>query len=591
MRVEITGATQELSRLGCSPWESCRLKALRLAVISAGILTAGWAQPAAPDRPPSESETLLRHLADSGVLSDLRWPKFSGLRADVAKFYGSTGYKLAWVRDGATTAQAQAIVKVLQDAAVKGLEPEDYDGSRWGARLAGMRAEDDLVRFDLALTVSVMRYASDLHAGKVDPKLFCFGFDVDRKRSELADLLSRRLINAADVPAAIGQLEPPFDGYRRAEKALLTYLVLAREDDGELLPATSKKAVEPGDSYPGVARLERLLRRLGDLPRDAKVPPNSQIYEGVLVEALKRFQERHGIDPDGRIGKATLKQLNVPLSRRVRQLQLALERWRWIPESFAQPPIVVNIPEFRLRAYNQRYQTELEMKVVVGGAWRHQTPVFLNNMQYVIFRPYWNVPVSIQKDELLPKLTKDPAYLAKNDYEVVDSHNKVVPGEAVTPEVLAQLRSRKLSIRQVPGAKNALGFVKFIFPNEYDVYLHGTPARGLFSRARRDFSHGCIRVEKPEQLALWVLKDKPQWNLARIRKAETGAAPLQVDLTQPIPVLIVYSTAVVRENGEVCFFDDIYGHDTSLDALLAKGYPYSDWKPANLLRAGCPRDR
>jgi murein L,D-transpeptidase YcbB/YkuD len=392
-------------------------------------------------------------------------------------------------------------------------------------------------------------------------------------------------MNAVDAPAALSQLEPPFDGYRRAEKALLAYRVLAKEDDGELLP-DSKKPVEPGDSYPGVARLERLLRRLGDLPADATVPPNSQIYSGVLVDALKHFQERHGIDPDGRIGKTTLKQLNVPLSRRVRQLQIALERWRWVPDFFEQPPIVVNIPEFRLRAYNQSYQIELDMKVVVGGAFRHQTPVFLDNMQYVIFRPYWNVPVSIQKDELLPKLTKDPAYLAKNEYEVVDSHNKVVPGDAVTPEVLAQLRSRKLSIRQVPGQKNALGFIKFIFPNEYDVYLHGTPARGLFSRARRDFSHGCIRVEKPEQLALWVLRDQPRWTLARVRKAENGAAPLQVDLNQPIPVLIVYSTAVVKENGEVCFFEDIYGHDTSLHEALAKGYPYSDWKPAS----GCPRE-
>ena len=550
---------------------------LRLALISLAILIAVWAQPAAPET--------LRRLVDSGVLSDLRWPKFSGYKADVAKFYASTGYKLAWVRDRAATPQAQAIVKVLQDAGTKGLDPEDYDGSRWGARLAGLRAEDDLVRFDLALTASVMRYASDVHTGKVNPKVFCFGFDVDGKRSDLADLLSQRLINAGDAPAALSQLEPPFDGYRRAGKALLAYQVLAKEDDGELLP-DSKKPVEPGDSYPGVARLERLLRRLGDLPPDAKVPPDSHIYEGVLVDAVKHFQERHGIDPDGRIGKSTLKQLNVPLSRRVRQLQIALERWRWIPDSFVGPAIVVNIPEFRLRAYNHGYQTELEMKVVVGGAFRHQTPVFLNNMQYVIFRPYWNVPVSIQKDELLPKLTKDPAYLAKNEYEVVDSHNKVVPGEAVTPEVLAQLRSRKLSIRQVPGQKNALGFVKFIFPNEYDVYLHGTPMRALFSRARRDFSHGCIRVEKPEQLALWVLRDQPRWTLDRIRKAEKGAAPLQVDLNAPIPVLIVYSTAVVKENGEVCFFEDIYGHDTSLDEVLAKGYPYSDWNPPS----GCPRE-
>ena len=233
-------------------------------------------------------------------------------------------------------------------------------------------------------------------------------------------------------------------------------------------------------------------------------------------------------------------------------------------------------------------QPELEMKVVVGGAYRRQTPVFTNQMTHVIFRPYWNVPLSIQRNELVPKIKKDPAYLAKNDYEIVDSRSGRIVSQSVTPELVARLRSGQLAIRQIPGPKNALGHIKFMFPNEYNVYLHGTPAKSLFAKSRRDFSHGCIRVEKPEELALWVLRDKPEWDLEHIREAENGARPLQVNLSQPIPVLIVYGTAVVRENGDVYFFDDIYGHDAALDQLLAKGYPYSDWKPTN---AVCDRHR
>jgi L,D-transpeptidase YcbB len=543
-------------------------------------------------QPSDDTQTTLRRLVDSGTLTDLRWQNFSGCQPSVKKFYESTGYAMAWVRDGAPTPQARAAIGVLQNAAAKGLDPEDYDGSRWVARLAHVtpadRSDEDLARFDLALTVSLMRYASDLHTGKVNPNVFCFGLDVSQKQCDLAELLRDHLIDARDVTAELDHLEPPFEEYQGLKRALQTYLALAREDDGELLPVT-KKPVEPGDPYPGVGRLARLLRRVGDLPPDAAIPSDSQVYQGALVDALKRFQIRHGIDPDGRIGKATLKQLNTPLSRRVRQLQLALERWRWVPDTFARPSIVVNIPEFRLRAYNDHYQPELEMKVIVGGAYRRQTPVFAKDMTHLIFRPYWNVPLSIQRNELLPHLRKDPGYLAKNDYEVLDSGDHVV-ASAVTPELLAKLRSGKLSIRQVPGKKNALGFVKFLFPNQYNVYLHGTPAQKLFAKSRRDFSHGCIRAEKPEELALWVLRGKPGWNLDRIRESENGAKPLQVNLDQPIPVLVFYGTAVVLENGEAHFFDDIYGHDASLEELLDRGYPYSDWKPTSAGPCRRPRE-
>jgi murein L,D-transpeptidase YcbB/YkuD len=248
----------------------------------------------------------------------------------------------------------------------------------------------------------------------------------------------------------------------------------------------------------------------------------------------------------------------------------------------------VNIPEFRLRAYDDQYRPELEMKVVVGKAYGHQTPVFSGSMTHLIFRPYWDVPLGIQRAELAPKIAKDPAYLVKNDYEIVNSRREVVSTGTVSADMLRQLRSGKLFIRQIPGDKNALGPVKFLFPNEHNVYLHGTPAKALFSKSRRDFSHGCIRVEKPEELALWVLRGVPGWDtdhvMDQIKDAENGAGSRQVNLDQPIPVLIVYGTAVVREDGEVFFFDDIYGHDATLEQLLDHGYPYSGWQPTSAAR-------
>ncbi len=533
----------------------------------------------------------LQSMAASGALAELRWPDFSPLKVQVTNFYGSSNYALAWTRNSAPTSQAEALILTLQHAETKGLDPEDYDGSRWAARLARLRpavakpSERDLAAFDLALTVSGMRFISDLRIGRVNPKVFCFGLNTDQKQCDLVNNL-RRLTASSDVRSLVAGIGPPYPGYRRLEQALENYLKLARADDGEALPLV-KKPVDPGSGYAGVPRLERLLRLLGDLPANAQVPPGAGTYQGPLVDAVKHFQARHGLEPDGRIGNATLQQLNTPLSHRVRQIALTLERWRWAPSGFNRPPIVVNIPEFRLRALNDRYESELEMKVVVGGAYRHQTPVFTNEMTHVIFRPYWNVPLSIQRAELVPKIAQDSSYLAENDYEIVDARSNVVAGQ-VSAETLNQLRSGKLAVRQRPGAKNALGFVKFMFPNEYNVYLHGTPAQALFSRSRRDFSHGCIRVEKPEELAAWVLRGLPEWNPERIREAESATRTLQVNLKQSIPVLIVYGTAVANEAGEVSFFDDIYGHDASLDAVLSHGYPYSGWQPPT---KACPRPR
>lgn len=354
--------------------------------------------------------------------------------------------------------------------------------------------------------------------------------------------------------------------YRRTLSALARYRDLASEDDGEILPA-AKKPVEPGGHYAGVARLTRLLSRLGDLPA-GDVSRDSDVYDAKLVAAVKGFQARHGLEPDGRLGKGTLTQLNTPLSFRVRQLEWALERWRRLPYDPSRPSIVLNLPEFRLRAFDPGHQPALEMKIVIGRSRKLKTPLLSSRVDTIIFRPYWNVPLSIQRGELIGAIKRDPSYISKNDFELVTPQDAVVAQDAVADTLLAQLRSGKLRLRQRPGPKDALGLVKFVFPNEYNVYMHDTPAKSLFARARRDFSHGCIRLEKPTDLAEWLLSRESGWPRDRIEAAMHGTETFSVKLTHAIPVATVYVTAVVLESGEVRFFEDIYGEDAALEKEL-----------------------
>jgi len=527
----------------------------------------------------SDGQAWLRTAISAGTLPDLRWPDFSDYSQHVQKFYGFNGYSLWWVNGMEPTSQARQAIAVMLQADQKGLFADDYDGPRWSNRLAKLKpvaqqpTEADALKFDLELTVCLMRYVSDLHIGKVNPKHFAFALDEESRKYDLPEFLKEHLVNGSDAAAVLAQLEPPYPGYRRTIQALQAYTALAGKDDGEQLPAT-KKPVVPGDAYPGVPRLTRLLRLVGDLPANADVPADPPIYQGALVDAVKNFQRRHGRDPNGRIDAQTLADLNVPLSRRVQQMRWTLERWRWLPDSYSKAPIVANIPEFRLRAYDKDFNIAVTMNVVVGKSYGHNTPVFTETMKYVVFRPYWEVPYSITRSEMVPHILRDPDYLARNELEVVDARQNVVAAGAVSSDVLSQLRAGKLFVRQKPGPKNALGLVKFLFPNSYNVYMHDTPAPELFARSRRDFSHGCIRLERPADLAAWVLRDNPGWNPERIRAAMNGSASQQVNLVHPIPVLILYATVIVLEDAQVHFYDDIYGHDASLEKVLAKGYPF-----------------
>jgi len=287
------------------------------------------------------------------------------------------------------------------------------------------------------------------------------------------------------------------------------------------------------------------------------------------VQAVESFQGRHGLLVDGLIGPQTLDALNVTPSQRVAQIALSMERLRWTPLQQGDRLIVVNIPGFTLYAYELDAQGKLniqvEMRVVIGRSLNHRTPIFDEDMQFIEFSPYWNIPISIARSETIPAIERNAEYLANQGMEFVDRQGNV--SLAVSAEKLRAVRDGQLRIRQRPGPNNALGEIKFIFPNNQNIFLHHTPATQLFSRSRRDFSHGCIRVEDPIALAQFVLQDEPQWTIDRIREAMTAGTSRTIKLRTPLPVLIGYSTVIARDS-KVYFYPDVYGHDRSLDQAL-----------------------
>jgi murein L,D-transpeptidase YcbB/YkuD len=414
-----------------------------------------------------------------------------------------------------------------------------------------------------------MRYVSDQYRGRLDPENFQFHWP--RKECDTAAILRNQLVKAKDIAAALDQLQPPYAGYRLTLKALHDYMAMAKEPDGDLpMPA---KPVWSGDIYPGVQELARRLKHFGDMPADVKVPAGSELYEDDLKSAIRHFQRRHGLNPDGSLEPNTYKQLTVPLERRIAQLQLALEFWRWLPADLKPPWILINVPEYRLRAFSDGQPT-LSMDIVIGEASQHETPMFVDRMDYVIFRPDWRVPLAIQQKEIVPKIEKHPTYLIRNRFQIFDGEG-VVKTTVLDSDTLQKLRTGKLELRQEPGSANELGLVKFIFPGQDGVYMHGSDDHDLFSRFRRDFSHGCIRLEDPAALSLWALHGDSHWDAKAIDKAMNGNLTMKVNLPQPVTVVTFYGTAMVNDDDQVHFSEDIYGYNAELEKALAKGRPYS----------------
>jgi len=505
------------------------------------------------------------------------------------QFYQKRAYKLAWIDGRSPSRQMDELIEHLQQADREGLDPSLYSASTLAARRSEAGKgfllkkgfdEVEAVGLDGWLTYLYMQYASDLATGvsdlsHADPNWQVRGQKFDPLTS-LTDALDHDTVGRS-----LDDLLPHDPQYDALRKALLRYREIASKGGWPALP--SKLKLKPGQRNAAVPALARRLALTEDFI--GRVRESDIAYGADLQDAVKRFQQRHGLEPDGVVGPAVVTQLNVPAEARVQQIELNLERWRWLPRDFGDRYIIVNIPEYRLEVWDER-RVALAMRVVVGKK-DTPTPILSDQMTYLVFAPYWNVPDDIVQNETLPSVMRDPAFLERTNMEVVDSKGNIVDPVSVDLSNPAAYR-----FRQRPGTSNSLGLVKFMFPNTFNVYLHDTPADSLFARAIRSFSHGCVRVEQPEALAEYVLADQPSWTAEKIQAAMHGEDETTVKLKRPIPVYLGYWTARVSADGVLQFRSDVYDIDVRQTQTLAerltrlRQHAAAAASAANLLNAG-----
>ena len=501
------------------------------------------------------AEALARHLSlGTGTTSE----RDAQLLVVLAAFYQERQMAPLWLDAGGPSGRAEVLAGVLRTADQRGLDPADYHASTIDELLlAG--APDQRAELELRLSLGLLEITSDLASGRlepqqVNPELFVYPQEVDPAA------VIRAAAGAQDIAAFVAGYEPSQPEYQRLKAALADYRALAAAggwptiDDGPTLKPDMTGS-----------RVAQLRARLGVPPAPGADPAR---FDPALAEAVKEFQALQGLEQDGLIGQNTLAALNVPAEERVRQILLNLERRRWMADNPGERYVFVNLADFELKVVDGP-RTVFDTRVVVGAPY-HRTPVFSGDMTYIEINPYWNVPPSIARNELLPKIKADPGYLAANDFELLSDWSdgaraldpRSIDWSAVTPERFTY------KLRQGPGAGNALGHIKFMFPNQFNIYLHDTPARGLFARDVRDFSHGCIRVQDPEAFGSFVLDRQPGWSLDAINAAIATGKRQIVTLDAPLPVHIAYLTAWVNKDDTVHFRRDVYGRDAILAAAL-----------------------
>ena len=465
-------------------------------------------------------------------------------RADaLLRFYESREYRPAWTTGDGLSRQGAALLGVLRGAAREGLDAERYRHPVLDT--ADVAEGATLGEIELRLTDRFLEYAADVAQGRLDPAAVN-PYWAQRPRPVDALALLRQAVLSRDVEKTLHGLLPRNPQYAALRGALARYRALAGKGGW---PTTLRPRVplRTGRRAPEVATLRARLLAEGDL-RDNAAPARTDLFDEALSAALKRFEARHGLKPDGLLDKAAVEALNVPVEQRIRSLELSLERWRWLSPELADRFVLVNIAGFELHGFDGG-QDVLRMRVVTGNAARTPTPVFARAMTHVVFRPYWNVPTSIAEAEIMPAVYRDRGYLRRKNMELVRGTGG------------SQLRQR-------PGPGNALGLVKFVMPNPFGIYLHDTPEDALFAQPRRDRSHGCVRVERPAELARFVLSALPEWTPARIRTAMARGGEQHVALAEPLPVVITYLTAWADADGLTRFFPDVYEHDAAQQLRL-----------------------
>lgn len=521
--------------------------------------------------------TRIRPRAMRGLCFMLIIPFCLFLLAGTGSATALAGAESLWLNDGRPTAEALQAVAILEAAAEEGLSPQQYNAAALGLVLHATQAgegfpPEDAMRFEADLTTAMTGYFSDLHFGQIDPRRIQENFTARALDSFDPAAHLHWAVMQKRLPEAVLEAAPRFPLYVELRRALAQYREMAADPVfSELwrtqLPPLPDRKLEIGESYVGLGLIILRLIALGDLPGDT---PLTERFEGHIVRGIMDFQIRHGLDPDGVIGQLTLAQLNVSPSARVRQIELNMERLRWTPFLHAPRMIAVNIPEHVLEAYevrNGEIQMHTVMRVIIGSALDTRTPLFDGQLRFIEFSPYWNVPLSIARSEVVPKILRDPGYFASQGFELVAADGRVIT--TLSMEDLDAVRQGRMRIRQRPGPKNALGDIKFIFPNKDSIFLHHTPSTRLFDKQRRDLSHGCIRVEDPVGLAKFVLQYDPVWGEERIREAMSSGASSTLRLRESVQVVLAYNTVQVRD-GRVHFFADIYGQDKVLEQALRR---------------------
>jgi murein L,D-transpeptidase YcbB/YkuD len=478
---------------------------------------------------------------------------------DVGAFYTQREFTSAWTDDGHPAEHAGDALRVLNDAVRHALVPDEYGKDAIIDLHAVLNAIDEeasrreelLAEFDAHVTASLLALGRDVALGRLDPSSIVSTWKAQREPPDLPGTLTRAIKNH-NLATWLDNVRPPHREYVALQKAYADLLAQHERGGWPQVPAGTYRR---GMSHPAVVVLRQRLAASGILTGDAATS-NAPTFDADVVRAVHAFQELHGIKATGVVDQITLSAMNVPVDERVEQVALNLERWRWMPNELGERHLLVNIPYFHLLA-REHGHTVMDVRVVVGKP-GDETPVFSDEMETVVFSPYWYIPDSIKEQETAPAVVADPDYLARNNIEVLRGTRPVDVSRIdwQRPEEL-----RDLAFRQRPGASNALGHVKFLFPNRFDVYLHDTPADSLFERRGRAFSHGCVRVEEPEKLVQYVLRGHTGWDAPRIRRAMYAGTEQQVPLAQKIPVHLTYFTAWVDENGGLHFKGDIYGYD------------------------------
>jgi L,D-transpeptidase YcbB len=493
------------------------------------------------------------------------------LWSDVRRFYTARREAPAWFRGRRASGEAAEMVRLVAEAPGEGLETADYDLGPVPdvvARYASSRASltsAEVAEAELRLSTVFLKYARDVATGRVPPRELDRGWVGETTALDLPAILDSAT-SGAGVRAALESQRPRHEQYARLERALGRYREIAARG-GWPTSLRPDASLRPGSRSPQVQVLRARLRASGDLEdgallaRLARPFRPADRFDDALAAAVSAFARREGLEPGGALDPKAVAALNVPVEQRIRQIELNLERWRWLPRDLGPRYVLVNTPTFELDAI-EGGKAALHMRVAVGAR-DHPTPIFSAPLTEVVFSPYWNIPPRIARQEWIPEVVRDPGYLRDNGLEIVK-------GDRVLDLSEVNWSDDDLRLRQRPGAANLLGLVTFKFPNPFDVYIHDTPFDSAFHRAARAVSHGCVRVEEPEALAEWVLRDDGGWTRTRIEEAMHGGVERAVRLEHPIPVHIVYQTVWVADDGSVRFAEDLYGHDARQLAILAR---------------------